>query len=161
MRVYVSRYRGTVLTQLTVWGDLDPTGLCPDLDFRRTSQDRAGIPVRVPRDHPRGRRVLPVLPCYVCWGAQAGYVFFFFQAEDGIRDDLVTGVQTCALPISLALLGPGRAGPGEPGDRPRRGRARRPLRAPGRPARRRRVRRLRHRPPRPRPLRGTDRKSVV
>src|SRR5207244_10550659 len=24
-----------------------------------------------------------------------------FQAEDGIRDDLVTGVQTCALPISL------------------------------------------------------------
>src|SRR5258708_16260849 len=28
------------------------------------------------------------------------YDFFFFQAEDGIRDDLVTGVQTCALPIS-------------------------------------------------------------
>src|SRR5258708_96666 len=28
-----------------------------------------------------------------------GFVFFFFQAEDGIRDDLVTGVQTCALPI--------------------------------------------------------------
>src|SRR5438105_12529230 len=27
-------------------------------------------------------------------------VFFFFQAEDGIRDPLVTGVQTCALPIS-------------------------------------------------------------
>src|SRR5947208_9069341 len=26
-------------------------------------------------------------------------LFFFFQAEDGIRDDLVTGVQTCALPI--------------------------------------------------------------
>src|SRR5258708_905043 len=26
--------------------------------------------------------------------------FFFFQAEDGIRDDLVTGVQTCALPIT-------------------------------------------------------------
>src|SRR6266849_7320050 len=25
---------------------------------------------------------------------------FFFQAEDGIRDPLVTGVQTCALPIS-------------------------------------------------------------
>src|SRR5205823_10784025 len=25
---------------------------------------------------------------------------FFFQAEDGIRDKLVTGVQTCALPIS-------------------------------------------------------------
>src|SRR5207244_10576054 len=28
-------------------------------------------------------------------------MFFFFQAEDGIRDDLVTGVQTCALPIYL------------------------------------------------------------
>src|SRR5207244_8076610 len=27
------------------------------------------------------------------------WCFFFFQAEDGIRDDLVTGVQTCALPI--------------------------------------------------------------
>src|SRR3990170_5784941 len=26
-------------------------------------------------------------------------IIFFFQAEDGIRDDLVTGVQTCALPI--------------------------------------------------------------
>src|SRR5207253_7339201 len=31
------------------------------------------------------------------------YVFyFFFQAEDGIRDGHVTGVQTCALPISLS-----------------------------------------------------------
>src|SRR2546427_5057665 len=28
--------------------------------------------------------------------------FFFFQAEDGIRDLTVTGVQTCALPISVA-----------------------------------------------------------
>src|SRR2546421_7135473 len=28
-------------------------------------------------------------------------IFFFFQAEDGIRDLIVTGVQTCALPISL------------------------------------------------------------
>src|SRR5439155_18300555 len=27
-------------------------------------------------------------------------IFFFFQAEDGIRDGHVTGVQTCALPIS-------------------------------------------------------------
>src|SRR2546421_653372 len=30
-------------------------------------------------------------------------LFFFFQAEDGIRDLIVTGVQTCALPILLAL----------------------------------------------------------
>src|SRR5207245_11555340 len=28
------------------------------------------------------------------------FFFFFFQAEDGIRDATVTGVQTCALPIS-------------------------------------------------------------
>src|SRR5690349_22404965 len=28
------------------------------------------------------------------------FFFFFFQAEDGIRDLYVTGVQTCALPIS-------------------------------------------------------------
>src|SRR5260370_1535306 len=32
------------------------------------------------------------LPVYCMW-------FFFFQAEDGIRDSSVTGVQTCALPI--------------------------------------------------------------
>src|SRR2546430_4602675 len=30
--------------------------------------------------------------------------FFFFQAEDGIRDLTVTGVQTCALPISAVAL---------------------------------------------------------
>src|SRR5438876_5804038 len=30
----------------------------------------------------------------MCW-----FFFFFFQAEDGIRDGRVTGVQTCALPI--------------------------------------------------------------
>src|SRR2546429_3040414 len=38
--------------------------------------------------------------------------FFFFQAEDGIRDVAVTGVQTCALPISEA---------GQRGDRPNAG----------------------------------------
>src|SRR5215204_7360831 len=31
-------------------------------------------------------------------------VFFFFQAEDGIRDHCVTGVQTCALPILLVRV---------------------------------------------------------
>jgi len=34
-----------------------------------------------------------LIQCFVC-------CYFFFQAEDGIRDKLVTGVQTCALPIS-------------------------------------------------------------
>src|SRR5215208_7255093 len=32
---------------------------------------------------------------------ECGVLAFFFQAEDGIRDGHVTGVQTCALPISL------------------------------------------------------------
>src|SRR5688572_13981785 len=36
------------------------------------------------------------------------FFFFFFQAEDGIRDLTVTGVQTCALPI-FAWIGPGAA----------------------------------------------------
>src|SRR5437870_5932006 len=31
-------------------------------------------------------------------------IFFFFQAEDGIRDGHVTGVQTCALPISELFM---------------------------------------------------------
>src|SRR5688500_20237405 len=38
--------------------------------------------------------------------------FFFFQAEDGIRDYKVTGVQTCALPIFLALVPRGRGANG-------------------------------------------------
>src|SRR4051794_41980819 len=48
-------------------------------------------------------------------------LFFFFQAEDGIRDGRVTGVQTCALPI----CGRERGGDG--------GRARRPADRRGRP----------------------------
>src|SRR2546426_1349213 len=36
-------------------------------------------------------------------------LFFFFQAEDGIRDYKVTGVQTCALPISVPGFGDPRA----------------------------------------------------
>src|SRR5260370_21707797 len=35
------------------------------------------------------------------------YIFFFFQAEDGIRDSSVTGVQTCALPIFPEGFGDG------------------------------------------------------
>src|SRR2546426_12138425 len=37
-------------------------------------------------------------------------IFFFFQAEDGIRDYKVTGVQTCALPISRSRRPPRRRG---------------------------------------------------
>src|SRR5260370_13281721 len=40
---------------------------------------------------------------------------FFFQAEDGIRDSSVTGVQTCALPIYTNVSGL-RANPGQDGD---------------------------------------------
>src|SRR5205823_7075427 len=35
------------------------------------------------------------------WEVLYSAVVFFFQAEDGIRDKLVTGVQTCALPICI------------------------------------------------------------
>src|SRR6266496_5760190 len=38
--------------------------------------------------------------CYIAFQSGQSYVFFF-QAEDGIRDLYVTGVQTCALPISV------------------------------------------------------------
>src|SRR3989440_9137533 len=43
--------------------------------------------------------------------------FFFFQAEDGIRDLIVTGVQTCALPISALLATRGLFSIDEPGAR--------------------------------------------
>src|SRR3712207_7867414 len=52
-------------------------------------------------------------------------VFFFFQAEDGIRDIGVTGVQTCALPISHA---------GQSGEACPRGGCRRPTPVAGGPA---------------------------
>src|SRR2546425_3446452 len=47
--------------------------------------------------------ILPLIPLNLvafCHVAIFFLFFFFFQAEDGIRDKLVTGVQTCALPIS-------------------------------------------------------------
>src|SRR5256885_12077170 len=44
-----------------------------------------------------------------------GRLFFFFQAEDGIRDYKVTGVQTCALPISGFIGVPGLKPAGEAG----------------------------------------------
>src|SRR6266496_4306986 len=72
--------------------------------------------------------------------------FFFFQAEDGIRDLYVTGVQTCALPIA-------RRAPGT--RRPRRGRD-----AVGAVAHlARRVRRARRDPGRRRGRRGGQRRT--
>src|SRR2546425_2348431 len=46
--------------------------------------------------------------------------FFFFQAEDGIRDKLVTGVQTCALPICFRRSGSAAGRIGAGGATPRR-----------------------------------------
>ena len=46
-----------------------------------------------------GRRMVSTSMMIVCCCCCL-CVFFFFQAEDGIRDHCVTGVQTCALPIS-------------------------------------------------------------
>src|SRR6266705_6070471 len=40
----------------------------------------------------------------MCHTADSVFYFFFFQAEDGIRDRTVTGVQTCALPISDSMM---------------------------------------------------------
>src|SRR5256885_12876964 len=48
------------------------------------------------RLHARGKHAL------ISDSSEWVFVFFFFQAEDGIRDYKVTGVQTCALPISPA-----------------------------------------------------------
>src|SRR2546430_16043675 len=45
-------------------------------------------------------------------------LFFFFQAEDGIRDLTVTGVQTCALPILARELGQALHRPWEGTHRP-------------------------------------------
>src|SRR5207245_3034129 len=42
------------------------------------------------------------------------FCIFFFQAEDGIRDATVTGVQTCALPICAAAGVPGSTYDGTP-----------------------------------------------
>src|SRR3712207_7934931 len=66
----------------------------------------------------------------MCYGV---VLFFFFQAEDGIRDIGVTGVQTCALPILEAVL---RRPPGQRLVDPRRGGGREGHAGPARAARR-------------------------
>src|SRR5205823_10808857 len=45
------------------------------------------------------RKLLVVICMSLSHDITVSLFFFFFQAEDGIRDKLVTGVQTCALPI--------------------------------------------------------------
>src|SRR5207237_5680676 len=75
-------------------------------------------------------------------------IFFFFQAEDGIRDSSVTGVQTCALPISREV------GTDPPGTYERESDGPAPCRTRPQPA----PRRLPRSPP---PLRGTSRAAGV
>src|SRR2546430_854677 len=57
------------------------------------------------RKHSAGSRRTPAPACYeTCGRGTPGRIYmFFFQAEDGIRDLTVTGVQTCALPILTRL----------------------------------------------------------
>src|SRR2546430_4106226 len=67
----------------------------------------------------RTRRYVFVMPHVLPW--VVGYCvasIFFFQAEDGIRDLTVTGVQTCALPISQ-ILAAMASEPGAEGQRTR------------------------------------------
>src|SRR5256886_11629386 len=47
--------------------------------------------------------------CRACRVSARSFLFFFFQAEDGIRDLTVTGVQTCALPILVLEINGGDA----------------------------------------------------
>src|SRR5438445_10763369 len=65
---------------------------------------------------PRSQSAAQAVPGHVTvrWGISGGqrahvagaFFFFFFQAEDGIRDIGVTGVQTCALPICSRAVKP-------------------------------------------------------
>src|SRR6266536_2545180 len=50
---------------------------------------------------PRRKRVVQAKVVGLVIAVGLSCILFFFQAEDGIRDPLVTGVQTCALPISV------------------------------------------------------------
>src|SRR5256885_3470593 len=50
--------------------------------------------------NPESREMCTISLFYVLHRCYCCFFFFFFQAEDGIRDYKVTGVQTCALPIS-------------------------------------------------------------
>src|SRR5947208_10978325 len=64
-------------------------GVSPRVCACGAAPEGAGIPARRTASAPKARLLRP----------QERDRVFFFQAEDGIRDDLVTGVQTCALPI--------------------------------------------------------------
>src|SRR5256885_240899 len=61
---------------------------------------RAQVP---PCSGNRDARVPAAIPSTTASSWALGAIYFFFQAEDGIRDYKVTGVQTCALPILILI----------------------------------------------------------
>src|SRR2546427_5269371 len=67
----------------------------PALSMMLSHYVTLGIFLLLPAGNPSAIRSLI---SYTAWSSFA-HAFFFFQAEDGIRDLTVTGVQTCALPI--------------------------------------------------------------
>src|SRR2546430_3856480 len=68
-------------------------------------REMLSLPISCVCSTPRAYSVIPYRLSRTARGSSL--FFFFFQAEDGIRDLTVTGVQTCALPIFAgAMLGP-------------------------------------------------------
>src|SRR2546430_2901603 len=65
----------------------------------------------VPSEQGMGKDVGHYEDCCIKFEVCIVFCFFFFQAEDGIRDLTVTGVQTCALPIFIRLdeIQPGKS----------------------------------------------------
>src|SRR5256885_2759134 len=82
---------------------VDRTGGLADLKARRLRPAVAGVLDDDPLRALRGVRLEATLGLRLTAAAAraARQAVFFFQAEDGIRDYKVTGVQTCALPISI------------------------------------------------------------
>src|SRR5436309_10301408 len=73
--------------------------------LRTASRARSTEPRPAPPENHAPAKTIPPTAAYFCHvghspaGPSGLEYFFFFQAEDGIRDFHVTGVQTCALPI--------------------------------------------------------------
>src|SRR6266581_4395254 len=81
------------------WMSESETILCVPVRERETR--RLASPVTVTASSPTAVRLKDTLIFYLWPSLKLNwFLFFFFQAEDGIRDGRVTGVQTCALPIS-------------------------------------------------------------
>src|SRR2546427_5018347 len=71
------------------------------LAWEWSAPGRAALIVRCGGECPLTSVSKGAAPCSAVM--RGGLLFFFFQAEDGIRDLTVTGVQTCALPICCPI----------------------------------------------------------